>query len=162
MENRQGLAQAYKIDSGTYVAGDSLYLAGTKSARDVWDDLKIPFGMTSRSQRYEDANRVLKANPQIRRIVGHSLGGAVALELQREHPEMKTITYGAPVISASGGERHRAVFDPVAMFDFGAKTELPRGLNPHGYSGLAHEFHSFAKNTSKDGYTTNGTEHLYR
>ena len=118
--------------------------------------------MTNRSQRYEDANRVLKANPQIRRIVGHSLGGAVALELQRKHPEMKTVTYGAPIISASGGERHRALFDPVAMFDFGAKTELPRGLNPHGYSGLAHEFHSFAKNTSKDGYSTNGTEHLYR
>ena len=98
MENRQGLAQAYALDSGTYVAGDSLFLAGTKSARDVWDDLKIPFGMTNRSQRYEDANRVLKANPQIRRIVGHSLGGAVALELQKEHPEMKTVTYGAPVI----------------------------------------------------------------
>ena len=159
MEDRQGLTENYKIVSGTYVAGDSLFLAGTKSAR---DDQNNPFGMTNRSQRYEDANRVLKANPQIQRIVGHSLGGAVALELQREHPEMKTVTYGAPVISASGGERHRAVFDPVAMFDFGAKTELPRGLNPHGYSGLAHEFHSFAKNTSKDGYTTNGTEHLYR
>ena len=161
MENRQGLAEAYKIDTGTYVAGDSLFIAGTNSARDVWDDLKIPLGMTSRSQRYEDANRVLKANPQIRRIVGHSLGGAVALELQREHPAMKTVTYGAPVISASGGERYRAVLDPFAMFDFGAKTELPRGLNPHSYS-LAHQFHSFAKDTSKDGYTTNGTEHVYR
>ena len=161
MENQQGLAEAYKIDTGTYVAGDSLYIAGTNSARDVWDDLKIPLGMTNRSQRYEDANRVLKANPQIRRIVGHSLGGAVALELQREHPAMKTVTYGAPVISASGGERYRAVLDPFAMFDFGAKTELPRGLNPHSYS-MAHQFHSFAENTSKNGYTTNGTEHLYR
>ena len=161
MENRQGLAQAYKINTGTYVAGDSLFIAGTNSARDVWDDLKIPLGLTSRSQRYEDANRVLKANPQIRRIAGHSFGGAVALELQREHPEMKTITYGAPVISASGGERYRAVLDPFAMFDFGAKTELPRGLNPHSYS-MAHQFHSFAENTSKNGYTTNGTEHLYR
>ena len=163
MENRQGLAEAYKIDSGTYVAGDSLYLAGTKSARDVWDDLKIPFGMTSRSQRYEDANRVLKANPQIRRIVGHSLGGAVALELQREHPEMKTVTYGAPVISASGGERHRALFESVAMFDFGATTELPRGINPHGYGYLAHGHHAFAENTTKDGYTNaDQSSSLYR
>ena len=87
MENRQGLAEAYKLDSGTYVAGDSLFLAGTKSARDVWDDLKIPFGMTNRTQRYEDASRVLKASPQVQRIVGHSLGGAVNLELQKTHPE---------------------------------------------------------------------------
>ena len=86
----------------------------------------------------------------------------MTLELQKAHPELKTVTYGAPVISPSGGERHRALFDPVAMFDFGAKTELPRGINPHGYSGLAHGYHAFAKGTSQNGYTTNGSEHMYR
>ena len=91
--------------------------------------------------------------PQIRRVVGHSLGGAVTLELQKAHPEFKTVTYCAPVISASGGERHRALFGPVAMFDFGATTDLPRGINPHGYAYLAHGYHAFAKNTTKDGYT---------
>ncbi len=129
MEDRQGLAEAYELDSGSYVAGDTLYVAGSKSARDWWGDLKIPFGMTNRTQRYEDASRVLKASPQVQRIVGHSLGGAVALALQKTH-QIKTVTCGAPVISASGGERHRALFDPVLMFDFGAKTELPRGINP--------------------------------
>ena len=153
MEDRQGLAEAYKLDSGVFPAGDTLYVAGTKSLRDVWDDLKIPFGLTNRTQRYEDASRTLKAMPQIRRVVGHSLGGAVTLELQKAHPELKTVTYGAPVISASGGERHRALFDPVSMFDFGATTDLPRGINPHGYGYAAHGYHSFAKNTSKDGCT---------
>ena len=83
MEDRQGLERAYADPHSTYVAGDTLYVAGTKfnGPRDVWDDLKIPFGLTNRSQRYEDASRVLKAMPQIKRIVGHSLGGAVALEI---------------------------------------------------------------------------------
>ncbi len=94
--------------------------------------------------------------PQIRRVVGRSLGGAVTLEVQRANPKLKTVTYGAPVISASGGERHRALFDPLAMFDFGAKTDLPGGINPHGYHYLAHGYHSFPKGTTKDGYTNGG------
>ena len=73
------------------------------------------------------------------------------------------MTYGAPVISASGGERHRALFDPVAMFDFGAKTDLPGGLNPHGYRSLAHGYHAFPKGTTKDGYTNRDhSSSLYR
>ena len=130
MEDRQGLQEAYELDNGVYAAGDTLYIAGTKNLRDVWDDLKIPFGAARHTQRYEGASRTLKAMPQIRRVVGHSLGGAVTLELQRANPNLKTVTYGAPVISASGGERHRAaLFDPVAMFDFGATTELLRGID---------------------------------
>ena len=88
MEDRQGLERAYADQHSTYVAGDTLYIAGTKfqGFQNVWDDLKIPFGMTNRSQRYEDASRVLKAMPQIKRVVGHSLGGAVALELQKPTP----------------------------------------------------------------------------
>ncbi len=91
--------------------------------------------------------------PQIHRVVGHSLGGAVTLELQRANPNRKTVTYGTPVIYLSGGERHRAIFDPMAMFDFGATTELPRGSNPHGYGYLAHGYHALPKGTMKDGYT---------
>ena len=64
-------------------------MAGTKSLRDGWDDLKIPCRFTNLILKYEDASRALKAMPQIKRIVGHSLGGAVTLELQRAHPELK-------------------------------------------------------------------------
>ena len=78
-----GLDKAYNLDSGSYVFGDTLFVAGTKSLRDVWDDLKIPFGLTSWSDRYQQADRVLQASPQVRRVVGHSLGGAVALELAK-------------------------------------------------------------------------------
>ena len=65
MEDRQGLQEAYALDSGIFPAGDTLYVAGTKSLRDVWDDLKIPFGATRHTQRYEDASRTQgdAANP---------------------------------------------------------------------------------------------------
>ena len=60
MEDRQGLREAYELDNGVYAAGDTLCIAGTKNMRDVWDDLKIPFGATRHMQRYEDADA---ANP---------------------------------------------------------------------------------------------------
>ena len=40
-------------------------------------------GDLTKSQRYIEAEKVLKANPNIKRAVGYSLGGSVALELQK-------------------------------------------------------------------------------
>ena len=139
MEDRAGLDKAYSLESGSYPVGDTLFVAGTKSLQDVWDDLKIPFGLTSFSDRYKQADRVLEANPQIRRVVGHSLGGAVALELAKNHPRLRaTETYGAPVFSFEGSDqRHRHWLDPVAMLDSGADTTVPQELNPHSYQALA-------------------------
>ena len=138
----EGLDQAYSTTEGLYSAGDTLYIAGTKSAGDVLDDLSIPLGLTNTTARHRDASRVLVAIPQFSTLVGHSLGGAVALQLQKENPELKTRTYGAPVASVSGsGERYRHWGDPVAMFDLGAQTTVPRSLNPHSYAALASEPH---------------------
>jgi hypothetical protein len=54
MKGREGLDKTYALDSGVLPVDDTLYAAGTKSLRDVWDDLKIPLGATSWSQRCTD------------------------------------------------------------------------------------------------------------
>jgi len=46
--------------------------------------LKYHFGGDlTNSTRYKEAEAALKANPNIKRVIGHSLGGSVALELQK-------------------------------------------------------------------------------
>ena len=83
LSDAEGLQKAYSEDTGVWTEGSTMYVAGTKSAGDVWGDLKIPLGLTSWSQRYKDAERTLQAMTQVSRVVGHSLGGAVALELKK-------------------------------------------------------------------------------
>jgi homoserine acetyltransferase len=64
-------------------------------------DDNLPFshlGDMTKSERYINAEKALKANPQIERVVGHSLGAMAALELQRHYPSLKSRTYGAPVL----------------------------------------------------------------
>ena len=93
-KDSEGLAKAYANKEGVWTEGKTLYVAGVKSLRDVWDDVKIPLGLTSQSERYHNADLTLRAMPQVKRIVGHSLGGAVALEL-RAKTGKETTTYGA-------------------------------------------------------------------
>ncbi len=125
LADRVGLDRAYADPRKVYMEGDSMYVAGTSSLGDVADDLALPFGLTKGTQRYIDSERVLKANPKIRRVVGHSLGGAVGLEMQKERPELKTRTYGAPVVSMTPGYRYRSAGDPVSILDWGATRTAP-------------------------------------
>jgi hypothetical protein len=81
--DKEGLDKAYAADEKLYVNGKTMYVAGTSNMQDVWDDLKIPFGKTAKAQRYKDADTLLAANPQVENLVGHSLGGASVLELQK-------------------------------------------------------------------------------
>ena len=82
-------------------------------------------------------------------MVGHSLGGSVSLELQKNYPDrkLKSRTYGAPVMDLLGSEsenvdRYRNGFDPVSVFDRGAKKSikwnvLDSGSLTHDYSNIA-------------------------
>ena len=107
-DDAAGVDEAYSTSKGLYSAGSTLFIAGTTSLGDVADDLSIPLGLTSTTARHRDASMVLAASPQFSTLVGHSLGGAVALQLQTENPELNTRTYGAPVAStAPSSERFR-------------------------------------------------------
>jgi pimeloyl-ACP methyl ester carboxylesterase len=134
--DKAGLNKAYGRGSKLYTHGNTLYIAGTSSLQDVWDDLKIPFNQTAHSERYRKAASLLKVNKDIQNVVGHSLGGSVALELQKNFPDrkFKSNTYGAPVFSISGADnRFRNYFDPVSILDRGADNSLHVGLNPHSF-----------------------------
>ncbi len=162
LADRVGLDRAYADPRKIFMTGDSLYVAGTSSFGDVMDDLALPFGLTKGTQRYIDGERVLKSNPKIRRVVGHSLGGAVALELQKDHPELESRTYGAPVVSMSPGERYRSVGDPVSALDFGSKRTLPHSLNPHSYQDIGERPHTDGPGVGAGSYDLNGITHMYR
>ena len=147
LEDRTGLDRAYADRKGVYQAGDTLYIAGTRDLQDAWGDLKIPVRATSQAQRYKDASLVLDANPKLARIVGHSLAGSIALDMQQKNPNLHTVTYGAPVLSFNpfaNNERYRHTGDPISAFDWGAESWLPpKSGNPHSYQDLAARWHDF-------------------
>jgi hypothetical protein len=158
----EGLAKAY-AQGATYKHGKTLYVAGSHTATDWFDDsTKLPISMASKAHRYKMSDEALKANPDVTRVVGHSLGGAVALELEKNHPGLQSRTYGAPVFDPLGvgrledtikqlftcekskNERYANVLDPVAALDGSAGRSIffePGFSGPHEYDSIAkHHF----------------------
>ena len=58
--DKEGLHKAYAATDKLFANGETLYIAGASSMRDVWDDLKIPFHLTSKSDRYQHASKFLE------------------------------------------------------------------------------------------------------
>ena len=142
-QNKLGLDKAYASNNSTYIDGETLYIAGTKTRQDIFSDwVKIPLGLTKHTHRYKEAEDVLKANPNVKKLVGHSLGSAVSDELRKQHPdkqlEIKAL-YGSPFVDFTGKQsenRYRHKFDPISFLDRGSKTVdlgLVDPLTAHGY-----------------------------
>ena len=77
----QGLERAYQ-HGDYYIHGDTMdKIAGYHTAKDWYDDVtKIPFwGDLRHSTRYRAARDALTQHLEVKRLVGHSLGGSVAL-----------------------------------------------------------------------------------
>ncbi len=67
-----GLQQAYNDEQSVVNHGDTLYIAGTHSLRDVADDLLIPLHLVRNSQRYQQALAALQnANGRVEYLSGH-------------------------------------------------------------------------------------------
>jgi hypothetical protein len=131
------MAAAYETSRGFFRAGDTLYIAGTdfkhRPLEDLAADLTIPFGHTYRTPRYKELRELIQKHKP-KKLVGHSLGGSLALEAQREFPTIQVETYGAPVLSLTPNpNRHANWGDPIAALDLGASHTIPRSILTHRY-----------------------------
>ena len=158
LEDRQGLKNAYDSPSGLYKTGKTLYISGTTGkdgsiTRDILDDLiHLPSRSAERTEKYKDAIKMLEQSPEITRLVGHSLGSAVANTLDQNFPNrFETTVYATPAVKPQRkkGEkqdpRHRDwrnPNDPVSMLDGYAITSDFNETNPI----VAHGFANFAGN----------------
>ena len=80
------MKKAYAAPEGYFKDGNKLYIAGTRDMTDVGDWPKIAFGTFKNSKIYKNADEVIKNNPDIDTLVGHSAGGSAALELEQKYP----------------------------------------------------------------------------
>ena len=156
LTDTQGLKLAYENPEGMYQNGSILYVAGTKSGRDVYDDLKLPFYQTRNTKRYKDVDKFIKDGTievdgkkltGITDIISHSLGSAVGQQIDNDYGNIfRSRSYGSPFVSSQRPEdtgtnlRIRKAGDPVSMFD-NATINLNRSsLNPldnHSYADIA-------------------------
>ena len=156
LEDRQGLKNAYSSPSGLYKTGKTLYISGTTGkdgsiTRDILDDLiHLPSRSAERTEKYKDAIKMLEQSPEITRLVGHSLGSAVANTLDQNSPNrFDTTVYATPAVKPKRkkGEkqdpRHRDFRNPndvVSALDGYAITSSfddPNPLTAHGYMNFA-------------------------
>ena len=106
---------AYETKDGLYQHCNKLFIAGTKDfPTDHLDDLKLPFDDTSnKTKRGRDADAYFRSHHEIDTVIGHSLGGAVALSLEKRYKKegnnpygiVQPKTFGAPVVSGNLGSR---------------------------------------------------------
>ena len=155
-QDEKGMDAAYAYKSFPGASYDSntrtLYIAGSDSWESwLHDDPLIPQGKTKDATRYKQAERAYdeltqKYNLPVDRIVGHSLGGSVALELAKEKGIPFSRTFGAPVFDPNPShrgsvERYRHPLDPVSIFDRGATWGGVAADQPHTYGGFRHLDH---------------------
>ncbi len=157
LSDREGLKLAYQQGNHIYINNNKMFIAGSKSFQDWRDNLLIPPTLTTYHNIYQSAHDELMKNAQVNEIIGHSAGGAVVLELEKQYPNRfnKTRTYSAPVFSPLGFERldqnhlrFRTTGDPIAVFDNSAITINKNSINPFSN----HSFENYGDTGKQTGY----------
>lgn len=158
-----GLERAYK-QGDYYIHGNTMYIAGSHTTKDWYDDgTKIPaWGDLRDSTRYKVARDAMLQNPEVNKVIGHSLGGSVALELEKNYKQIASSrTYGAPVWDPLGSEsnkveRYRNWGDPFSMSDRSAVKSLK--MNPFDSMSFTHDYGNIAKNFTSEAEIPASTE----
>jgi len=155
IEDRKGLSNAYSSPDGLYKTGSTLYIGGTGAkdgsiTKDIMDDLLlVPTRNIKHSEKYQDVMKYLSKNPDVQRLVGHSLASAVINKINEEMPnKYATTTYATPTIKPKrkGKQNPRRLDyknrgDVVAMLDGNAEVSDFKEMNPlvaHTYLNFAH------------------------
>lgn len=138
------LSKAQQTHNGLYVRGNFLYIFGTRTKADAgirWPQIaagNVGIGKFMLTERYKAAEKVLKANPHIKTVVGHSYGATTAYALTRNF-RVKGRAYGSPVARIFNDARFQSFRhsgDPVSILDFAAKTSkrpFKGPLDAHSY-----------------------------
>ena len=144
--DRDGMDEAWSSRDGIFIHRNTMYISGTRNFPDVTDDLKLPAqwlglnpGTVRTTQRYRDARAALDNTPNIKRVVGHSLGGVVAETLGQEN-NIRSESYGSPTPTwrADDNPMHtsdRNWWDPISMLNRGARRHSGFA-NPHTYRNI--------------------------
>ena len=88
-----------------------VYIAGTKSGRDVYDDLKLPLYQTRHTKRYKYVDRFIqdgaieidgKKHYGITDVISHSLASAVSQQINDDYGNIfRSRSYGSPLFQVS-------------------------------------------------------------
>ena len=157
LTDAMGLRLAYESPDGLYQNGTRLYIAGTGGGGrwlgDLYDDItKVPFHRTNETQRFKDAKRKIEEEGNIEQIIGHSLGGAITLHLNKDYDnKFKTRVYASPTVSFQKPDRDdenlriRGKYDPISILDQGAITVDKGTVEPfsnhfmEGFNDVGHQ-----------------------
>ena len=111
ISDEEGFKKAYDTTYVLYQHYNKLFIAGTKDfPQDRIDDLKLPFDDTlNKTKRGRDADAYCRSHHEIDTVIGHSLGGAVSLALEKQYKQqgknpygrIQSKTFGAPAVSGN-------------------------------------------------------------
>ena len=113
------------------------------------DLLLVPPRNVQASEKCQDVKKYLKENPDVKRLVSHSLASAVVNQINNDMPDRFTsTTYATPTIKPrrKGTQNprrldYRSPSDVVSMLDGYAETSNLKELNPKKW---LHQFCSYA------------------
>ena len=80
------MKRACETRDGLYQHYNKLFISGTKDPIDFVDDLELPLNdILNLTTRGKTADMYYRSHHEIDTVIGHSLGGSVALSLEKQY-----------------------------------------------------------------------------